>query len=70
MDDNPSQYEVQVAHSDTPMDPANDIKRLGGDMTFEGAIKGGEDGLVLGSGVTLTPFGKFDKMTFLERTPH
>jgi hypothetical protein len=38
------------------MDPANDIKRLGADMTFEGAIKGGEDGLVLGSGVTLTPF--------------
>ena len=70
MDDNPSQYEVQVAHSDTPTDPVNDITWLGGEMTFEEAIKGGEDGLVLGSGVTLTPFGKFDKMTFFERTPH
>ena len=53
---NPSPYEVQVAHSDTPMDPANEISSLGGRMAFEQAIGGGEDGLVLGNGVSLTPF--------------
>jgi hypothetical protein len=67
---NPSPYEDQVAHSDTLMDPANEISSLGGRVAFEEAIEGGEDGLVLGNGVSLTPFGKIDKMTFFERTPH
>ena len=38
------------------MDPANEISSLGGRMAFEEAIGGGEDGLVLGNGVSLTPF--------------
>ena len=67
---NPSPFEVQVANSDTPMDPANERSSLGGRMAFEEAIEGGEDGLVLGIGVSLTPFGKIVKMTFFEKTPH
>ena len=67
---NTSPNEAQVAQLDTPMEPCNEVPSLVGRMASADVIEGGEDGLVLGTGVTLTPFGKFDKMTFFGRTPH
>ena len=67
---NTSPYEAQVAQSDTPMQPFSELPSLVGWMVYEDAIEGGEDGLVLGNGVSLRPFGKSDKMTFFDRTPH
>jgi hypothetical protein len=43
---NTSPYEAQVAQSDTPMEPFNEIPSLVGRMAPEDAIEGGEDGLV------------------------